>query len=422
MYLFEENVLSLLKSIKFFSLLMLFTFLSTQQSISANWVNANSNEKPIERASPSFFIPDDIWLAFDAADYDRRQRFCSDEYTRQRISEFMPNPIPERVKGLNSRMDNHKDVEGFLELDKFARHFTSYVTASFSSQDDRRLNSAFEALHTLASNDAWVDTKPCFKNGKFICPPDWQDPNGQDLSPSKDFSSVQVRIMHLNYGYKTFLGSQMNMNPEKTEVINSWFNEFFVRNKNPRDIYFGLDLGWFWPAIAENYHSNPNKSRKLISKAIKQLDSLILADGSLEDRTTRGNRALWYHYEALGEVFVTFEIARHFGIEIPRKIEKKLENSVSIFINGVVDPASMDKWAKKAVRSMYNPGEQKFNSRHNIGKLNWANSWFYIFMARNPGHDLTYELKSLLSGNYENALTDAMVGIGLGCIYGASIE
>ena len=102
---------------------MLFTFLSTQQSISANWVNSNSSEKPNERASPSFFIPDDIWLAFDAADYDRRQRFCSDEYTRKRISEFMPNPIPERVKGLNSRMDNHKDVEGFLELDKFAKHF-----------------------------------------------------------------------------------------------------------------------------------------------------------------------------------------------------------------------------------------------------------------------------------------------------------
>ena len=72
MYLFEENVLSLLKSIKFFSLLMLFTFLSTQQSISANWVNSNSSEKPNERASPSFFIPDDIWLAFDARSEERR--------------------------------------------------------------------------------------------------------------------------------------------------------------------------------------------------------------------------------------------------------------------------------------------------------------------------------------------------------------
>ena len=82
----------------------------------------------------------------------------------------------------------------------------------------------------------------------------------------------------------------------------------------------------------------------------------------------------------------------------------------------------MDKWAKEAIQSVYNPGEQKFNSRHNIGQLTWANSWFYIFMARNPGHELTSELKGLLSGNYENALTDAMVGIGLGCIYGASIE
>jgi hypothetical protein len=88
----------------------------------------------------------------------------------------------------------------------------------------------------------------------------------------------------------------------------------------------------------------------------------------------------------------------------------------------VKDPASLDKWAKKAVRSIYNPGEQKFKFRHDIGKYSWANSWFYIFMARNAGNELTEELKQLLAGNYENAKMDGMVGIGLGCIYGASIK
>ena len=336
----------------------------------------------------------------------------------------MPNPIPKRVKGLNSRMDNRDSVEGFLELDKFTEQFASYLTASFALQEDRRLNSAFEALYTLASNSAWLDTKSCTKNGemKDICPPDWQDPNGQDLSQQKDWGATQARIMHLHYGYQTFLGSQITSNSEKSDLINSWFDNFYARNKKPQDIYFGLDLGWFWPEISKNYHSNPSKSKELVSKAITQLDALILNDGSLEDRTTRGNRALWYHHEALGEIFITLEIARHFDVTIPKKMEEKLNKSVSVFVEGVKDPASLDKWAKKAVRSIFNPGEQKFKFRHDIGKYSWANSWFYIFMARNAGNELTEELKRLLAGNYENAKMDGMVGIGLGCIYGASIK
>jgi hypothetical protein len=412
------------KSINFFILPLMIIFSSLEASTAANWNNGNSSEKPLERASPSFFIPDDIWLAFEASDYDSRQTFCNDEYTRQRISNFMPNPIPKRVKGLNSRMDNRDSVEGFLELDKFTEQFASYLTASFALQEDRRLNSAFEALYTLASNSAWLDTKSCTKNGemKGICPPDWQDPNGQDLSQQKDWGATQARIMHLHYGYQTFLGSQITSNSEKSDLINSWFDNFYARNKKPQDIYFGLDLGWFWPEISKNYHSNPSKSKELVSKAITQLDALILNDGSLEDRTTRGNRALWYHHEALGEIFITLEIARHFDITIPKKMEEKLNKSVSVFVEGVKDPASLDRWAKKAVRSIFNPGEQKFKFRHDIGKYSWANSWFYIFMARNAGNELTRELKQLLAGNYENAKMDGMVGIGLGCIYGASIK
>ena len=88
----------LIKNMKFFILPMMIIFFSLEASIAANWNNGNSGEKPLERASPSFFIPDDIWLAFEASDYDSRQTFCNDEYTRQRISNFMPNPIPKRVK------------------------------------------------------------------------------------------------------------------------------------------------------------------------------------------------------------------------------------------------------------------------------------------------------------------------------------
>ena len=162
---------------KFFILPLMIIFSFLEVSTAANWNNGNSGEKPLERASPSFFIPDDIWLAFEASDYDSRQTFCNDEYTRQRISNFMPNPIPKRVKGLNSRMDNRNSVEGFLELDEFTEQFARYVTASFATQEDNRLNSAFDALHTLASNDAWLDTKSCAKNGRLICEPSWQDPN-----------------------------------------------------------------------------------------------------------------------------------------------------------------------------------------------------------------------------------------------------
>ena len=166
--------------------------------------------------------------------------------------------------------------------------------------------------------------------------------------------------------------------------------------------------------------TNSSQSKKLVQKAINQLDTLILEDGSLKDRTTRGNRALWYHHEALGEVLITFEIARYYGISVSQDLQNRIRKSVKIFINGFKDNASMDKWARVGLRSVYRSGEQVFT--HDISKLRWANSWFYIFINRNPRDNLSVELLELLSQNYKNANSDGMVGVGLGCIYGSTTK
>ncbi len=61
-----------------------------------------------------------------------------------------------------------------------------------------------------------------------------------------------------------------------------------------------------------------SKNKNLTKKATKQLDTLILKDGSLNDRTTRGNRALWYYYETPSVAFITMEIAHYFEVKTPK--------------------------------------------------------------------------------------------------------
>ena len=73
-----------------------------------------------------------------------------------------------------------------------------------------------------------------------------------------------------------------------------------------------------------------------------------------------------------------------------KDLQNRVIKSVRIFIDGFNDHASIDKWAKEGLMSIYKPGEQEFAS--DIGELKWANSWFYIFINRNPTNELSVEL------------------------------
>ena len=144
------------------------------------------------------------------------------------------------------------------------------------------------------------------------------------------------------------------------------------------------------------------------------MGKVVLEDGSIKNRTTRGNKGLWYHHTGLIETVVTLEMARKYGVKIPEFLERRIEKAGEIFIRGFEDHSYMDKWARKAHNSVFTAGKQDF--KNNL-KLPNGNAWFYIFSYRYPNADFTQRLDKILTLYPGNGRRDGYIGFGLGCIY-----
>jgi hypothetical protein len=321
-------------------------------------------------------------------------------------------------------MDNGKDVEGALEADLFVIRLAEAYTDSWVSGSDDKRQKVLDALYAWAKADALTQTKPCVKNGRLLdsCA-EWTQKDGQDPSDKKDHSTTQMHLMHIAYGYYLTLADFNNDDP-KHIVIQNWIKTFFKWNKKPGGVYIGLDLGYHWPAILQGTLENASgfserNPKKLLTKAVRELDKVVLEDGSIKDRTTRGNKGLWYHHTGLVETVVTLEMARKYGVKIPGSLEQRIAKAGEIFIRGFEDHSYMDKWASKAHNGVFTPGKQDF--RDNL-KLPNGNSWFYIFSYRYPNADFTLKLDKILKQYPRNGRRDGYVGFGLGCVYATAKE
>lgn len=280
------------------------------------------------------------------------------------------------------------------------------------------------ALYAWAKSDALTKTKPCVKNGRLLdsCT-EWTQNDGQDPSDKKDHSTTQMHMMHIAYGYYLTL-ADFNSDDPKHLVIQNWIKTFFKWNKKPGGVYIGLDLGYHWPAVLQGTIENASvfserHPKKLLTKAVRELDKVVLEDGSIKDRTTRGNKGLWYHHTGLIETIVTLEMARKYDVKIPESLEQRIEKAGEIFIRGFEDHSYMDRWARKAHNGVFIPGKQDF--RDNLELPN-GNAWFYIFSYRYPNADFTQKLDKILNQYPRNGRRDGYVGFGLGCIYAVAKE
>jgi len=385
----------------------------------------NGAGQTAQAGTVNFIVPNDVMTAFQNAAPSVKAKHCSakNDYPYQELANLAQQP-PKRLLGYNSRMDNRKDVPGAVETDLFVLRLTETFTDSWVSGSDEKRQKVLDALYAWAKADALTLTKPCAKDGYLLdsCT-EWTQDDGQDLSDSKDHSTVQMHMMHIAYGYYFTLADYKADDP-KHAVIQNWINTFFKWNKRPTDVYIGLDLGWYWPAILQGALENESElsewhPKTLLTKAVRELDKVVLEDGSIKDRTTRGNKSLWYHHTGLIETIVTLEMARNYNVEIPESLEQRIEKAGEIFIRGFEDHSYMDKWASKAHNSVFNPGEQDF--RDNLDIPN-GNAWFYIFSYRYPNADFTRQLDKILNQYPRNGRQDGYIGFGLGCIYAAAKE
>lgn len=371
-----------------------------------------------KQLSKSPFIPDNVQDEFNELSIEHKSKFCGFENYKIRKGIINKDLAP-KILGYNSRMDNWKIVEGNHSRDVMKEYLAAVTYASVTKNDEVK-EFLFDKLYTWAKNNALSATKRCYTNSKDKpvlkdCQGEWSDPNGQDLAPVKD-STVAVQIvMGLNYIYNLNFTTYKTDDP-RHKKINQWFKSFYKRIKPVSNFYFGNSAGWYFPNIALRHNDNKNY-KSLVKKLIKGADKWILKDGSIKNRTTRGNRSLWYHHSGLGEAFMIMEIANAANVKLPKNYEKNLLKAAELFQDGFLDNSILEPWAKKAHNAQPSNGIQKFNK--NLNSITIDSQWFHIIQYRYPDHRTSKFLKTKLTTKAKSLKSSGAIAIGIGCIYNA---
>ena len=393
------------------------SILTAVDAMAGNW-NTQSSEPAPTYSSPSMFIDNEVWDKFRKSSPAQRAKYCPKDNKRAKHTlslNWVPEAWPKKVEGFNSRMDNFRTVYGAKKLDDLARLLPGFVMISRANNWGGELYKAVEIVYGLAEQGAFLETKNCVNSQGMIahCEMAWKRKDGQDLAPIKDYSTVQTNIVKIEWLYRAFLAEYAT--PAQSEVIDDYFAEFNKRQRPFDKLWFGLHMGYLWNAVADS--SNP---KRLLTGAIRDLDKMVYSDGSLKGRTNRGNRALWYHQDGLNATLVTMEMARRAGVEIPQSLIDNTEKAAEVWLRGYKDHSYMDKWAREGNMGVYTPGKQEY--RKTANRQDSGNSWFYVFMYRYPNSPLVAEIQELLAGDFNNAIYDRKIGVGLGCIYGTALE
>jgi hypothetical protein len=380
--------------------------------------------KPMDYSSQvNIFVPKDVIKNFTSASPQIIEYFCKPDgnYSYERALEIKETIPPWRIKGLTSSMSNQREVGGLSKTMDFVSIMSELAVNIFLTRDEAKHEAALSTLFYWAKEDALKATVICFgpKRQTKECT-QYQKKDGSDLSDSMDYGATQSAMMHLTYAYYF---SIVMFKPEDNRhaVIQEWLAEFLSRNKKKlNEPAFGFDFGWHFPAIFETKLDGKNPE-KLIKKLLKSLNKLILKDGSIKDRTTRGYRALWYHHDAMREIMLTLEIARNFNVAIPETLHKKIEKSAQLFVRGFLDHSYMNQWAKTAHNMKFIKSYQKFDE--NLSTMRNGTTWIFLYLYRYPNSEIAKTLARLIKHhNQIGARRDGMTGLGLGCLYMAAMD
>ena len=373
-------------------------------------LSSNVNAKQLSKFP---FIPDEIYKKFNDLTKEHKVQTCGFENFNTKWK-IINQDLAKKIKGYNSRMDNWRQVEGAYSRNVF-RHYSEAVTYAMVSEDKILKEKLFDKLFQWAKDDALKATRICYnRTYKDIlrpgCDRAWSDRDGQDLAPVKDATVAVEIVLGLNYIYSLFY-SDYKIEDERHGTIKKWFKDF--RNRFPLydRFYFGNSVGWGFPNVFDKHQKNKNYIG-ILKNIINGADRAILKDGSLKNRTTRGNRGLWYHNSALGEAFMIMEMAYAAGIKLPKKFEPELLKAVDLFHKSMLDNSYITPWAKRAYQGQFdkkNPHYQKFGRLDSVG---FNGTWFHSFQYRYPNHPTTKFLKGRLTTRAKSLRHDGHLGIG----------
>ncbi|RYE09786.1 MAG: hypothetical protein EOP22_08040 [Hyphomicrobiales bacterium] len=384
---------------------------------------AASAEASLLNSPARALLPADVLIALSRQPIETGARLCKPSGSSL-DSVRSVEPIV-KISGFNSRMDNVESVEHARDLERFAGAFGGQSVLALASDNLALKTELIKILARWAEAGALLETIACVTGdglliNKGACT-EWTQDNGQDPSGMKDATFTTFIGAGLVRAYYAALA---DADPEGLAVehtaIKGWIERFSKRLKRPGDVYFGLNMGWYWPTIVNELAAGEtDAARGRLTKIADEMLRLISADGSIRERTTRGNRALWYHFTSIDEIVVSMELMRAAGMTPPAALEEDLHRAVAVFIAGVKDHSTLDKWAKLANNSVYD-GTQDWDANWADG--DFAGTWLHIYPYRYAGTPLAVELRALVPVMARSATSDIDLGLGLGCIYNAAIH
>ena len=391
----------------------------------ANWNSGtNDTRAPQHQKTLSTFIPPEIKSAFQDLSMNQREASCRnperDKYENH-VLDLLSETPPEKLIGLNSRMDNASGIKAFNDIKKFRQAITILNTEAVFLDDNEAKELILSGLDHWAKDQALLDTFDC-KNNR--CKHAWQSKDGQDPAPILDHTTVETLVTELRYAY---YASVVAFKPEdpRHKTIQAWFKRWQSRTRGVAKKSKGIGLG-FGRRLPQLYEAmlngkiecdEPKCARPIAKQILALIDKTVNNDGSLKFHTERGDRALYYHSSGLGYATVGLEIAKFFELEIPRDLETRIERAGELFYSGFNDHAYMDKWAKNANRGRATKGKQFFNDDLSFVQTN--GSWYFIFALRYPKSSIAKNLDKLIKPQSKAQLMDLRWGVGLGCVYRA---
>ena len=367
-------------------------------------------------------LPQQVFAAALQADSAERNRACG-SVSRQDLERLERQTPIHRISGFNSRMDNFEAVPGAEEAESFAGRFGQASVAAFARKDNQARTRLVRVLAKWARNDAFLGTISCVQpDGNLLntgeCV-EWRQPDGQDLSGKKDHSMTTMLMAGLVRTYLALLADhERNALAEDHAAIDDWAtNGFAPRLKRPSDVYFGLNMGWYWPAInLAMAKERTGNARRLLLRLERGLSRKVNRDGSIVDRTTRGDRALWYQFTSIGEIVVSLEMLRAAGLAPDRDFEDRLHAAVDLFLRATDDYSVLHPWASQRHNSSYK-GETQDWDRNYWPNHSFGGSWLHIYPARYPDHPNSAALRRKVPWSARSATSDIDFGFGAGCLY-----
>jgi len=326
--------------------------------------------------------------------------------------------------GLQSNWKNENSVPGKTSTQNFVFAVSNYSAIAKDNNDVALKSKVVSSIYRWSSADAFKGSRWCWSASTGMwdstCT-QWVDPEGNDLSAIQDNGFIMQMVESIRSSYSLVSDWAKTNDPAKHQNIMAWLNYWDVNYPNPTNVFFGLGMGGYhWEIQRVTDSSGVQATVPLVNQLMTGILPLMNDDGSFVNRTTRGNRALWYHFTSINEVMTSMYLAKRAGVEINPVMETRLHKAVDIFLKTLDNPAYILPWASVG----YNNGGDGTQQEFNFGKINdftgwydnfYAGSWIYLYTNWYPSNANAIKLKQIVPTTAKSAHIDTQFGAPLGC-------